>query len=117
MVGYRWDWEVAITRENRNLDFLKETVRKIYGIIKACEAMVCKEWPALEPCLPDDIHFVTAEDLHEMWPDESIHGREDKAVNKWGAIFILGMGWPMKDGSAPEEVCILESSAFFFFEF
>jgi asparagine synthetase A len=43
-----------------------------------------------------------------MWPDESIHGREDKAVNKWGAIFILGMGWPMKDGSAPEEVCILK---------
>jgi len=47
---------------------------------------------------------VTSEELHEEYPDLDVHGREDAIVNKHGAVFIIGMGWPMKDGSAPEEV-------------
>ena len=100
----RWDWEVAIAPQQRTLEFLKETVQKLYRIIKDCEAMVCKKWPALQPTLPATCHFVTSEELHTLWPEQGIHGREDKAVEKWGAVFILGMGWPMQDGSAPEEV-------------
>jgi hypothetical protein len=101
----RWDWEVAITPEQRTVDHLKDTVQKVYRVIKDAEAMVAKRWPSLQPSLPEDIHFVTAEELHERWPGEGIHGRENAAVRKWGAIFIIGMGWPMPDGSAPEEVC------------
>lgn len=100
----QWDWEVAITPEQRTLDTLKATVRTLYRMIKDCEAMVAQRWPGLRPTLPDDIHFVTAEELHAEWPEADIHGREDAAVRRWGAIFIVGMGWPMQDGSAPEEV-------------
>lgn len=66
--------------------------------------MVAKQWPGLQATLPEEITFVTSEELHKLWPNEGIHGREDMAVNKWGSVFILGMGWPMSDGSAPEEV-------------
>jgi aspartate--ammonia ligase len=100
----QWDWELVINSEQRNLTFLKLTVQKIFRIIKEAEAMLAEEWPALRPSLPDEVHFVTAEELHELWPDADIHGREDAAVRKWGAVFIVGMGWPMKDGSPPEEV-------------
>lgn len=100
----QWDWEVVVTRKQRTLDMLKSTVRTVYGMIKDCEAMVAQRWPALQPTLPEDIHFITAEELQSEWPEADIHGREDEAVRRWGAIFIIGMGWPMKDGSAPEEV-------------
>lgn len=100
----QWDWEVAITAEQRTLATLKATVRTLYRMIKDCEAMVAQRWPGLPATLPDNIHFVTAEELHAEWPDADIHGREDAAVRRWGAIFIVGMGWPMQDGSAPEEV-------------
>ncbi|CAM9576698.1 unnamed protein product [Chrysoparadoxa australica] len=103
----QWDWEVTISEEQRTMAFLMATVRKIYGIIKDCDSMIRKKWPALNEIpsvLPDEIHFITAEELHAMWPEEDVHGRENAAVNTWGAIFIIGMGWPMKDGSAPEEI-------------
>ena len=54
--------------------------------------------------LPKDITFVTSEELHAKYPTLDVHGREDAAVREYGAIFIVGMGWPMKDGSPPEEV-------------
>ena len=67
-------------------------------------------WPALariESTLPDEIHFITAEELHAAWPDEDVHGREDAGVRKWGAIFIIGMGWPMQ--VIAEYLCTLSS--------
>jgi aspartate--ammonia ligase len=60
--------------------------------------------PTAEWRLPKEITFVTSEQLHEEYPDLDVHGRENAIVNKHGAVFIIGMGWPMKDGSAPEEV-------------
>jgi asparagine synthetase A len=60
--------------------------------------------PTAEWRLPKEITFVTSEELHEEYPDLDVHGRENAIVNKHGAVFIIGMGWPMKDGSAPEEV-------------
>jgi len=100
----QWDWEMVITREQRTVEFLKSTVRTIWRFIKDCETMLHEKYPVLKPFLPEDITFVTAEELHSTWPLEDIHGRENKAVEKWGAIFIIGMGYEMKDGSAPEEV-------------
>ncbi|KAJ8607172.1 hypothetical protein CTAYLR_007349 [Chrysophaeum taylorii] len=102
-IADQWDWELRIEESQRTIEFLRGIVNKIWRIIKDCEAMVAERF-GLEPTLPDKIHFVTSEELHATWPDADIHGREDAAVNKWGAIFILGMGWPMKDGSAPEEI-------------
>jgi aspartate--ammonia ligase len=103
----QWDWEKVITKEQRNLEFLKDTVRNLWKMITECEASVHAAFPGKfdgAKKLPAEITFVTPDEMHERWPGADIHEREDAAVKEWGAIFILGMGWPLKDGSAPEEV-------------
>ena len=102
-IAEQWDWEVRITKDQRTVEFLKGTVEKIWAIIKDAEKMVTTKFGIL-PSLPADIKFTDPEELHALWPDADIHTRETNAVNKWGAVFIIGMGWPLKDGSAPEEV-------------
>eukprot|EP00634_Sargassococcus_sp_CCMP2135_P001670 CAMPEP_0198676932 /NCGR_PEP_ID=MMETSP1467-20131203/98115_1 /TAXON_ID=1462469 /ORGANISM="unid. sp., Strain CCMP2135" /LENGTH=369 /DNA_ID=CAMNT_0044413837 /DNA_START=59 /DNA_END=1168 /DNA_ORIENTATION=+ len=102
-VAEQWDWEVRITEDQRNERFLKETVRKLWTIIKDAEKMITTTY-GIPPSLPADLYFTTAEELHAAWPDADVHERETQACKKWGAIFIVGMGWPLKDGSPPEEV-------------
>jgi len=60
--------------------------------------------PTSTKLLPKEITIITSEDLHKMYPDMTVHERETAIVKKHGAVFIQGMGWPMEDGSAPEEV-------------
>jgi aspartate--ammonia ligase len=87
-------------------------VRIIWKIITDAEDFILAEYPEIilkgHPTanyrLPKDITFITSEELHSQYPNLDVHGRENAAVQKYGAIFIIGMGWPMKDGSAPEEV-------------
>eukprot|EP00808_Paulinella_micropora_P008869 g29480.t1 len=102
----QWDWELRITAKDRTQQYLKETVRKIYRVIKRTEDMLIKEFPTLAKVnrLPDDIHFIRADDLHQMFPGAGVHEREDLGAQRFGAMFVMEMGWPMADGSAPEEV-------------
>lgn len=105
----QWDWEIRITREQRTLEHLKAVVRRIYGVLRDVQDAVLAEFPALDAGgaaerLPEQIHFITAEDLHARYPGQDVHDREDSGVREFGAIFIIGMGWPMSDGTAPEEV-------------
>eukprot|EP01013_Petalomonas_cantuscygni_P037093 TRINITY_DN67858_c0_g1_i1.p1 TRINITY_DN67858_c0_g1~~TRINITY_DN67858_c0_g1_i1.p1 ORF type:complete len:396 (-),score=88.63 TRINITY_DN67858_c0_g1_i1:547-1734(-) len=102
----QWDWEQRIAPRCRTIAFLEDTVRRIYRCIKSTESMLREKYPQLQErrALPDSITFVSSEDLHAAWPDEDPHGRENAALRKWGAVFIVGMGWPMKDGADPEEV-------------
>eukprot|EP00635_Sarcinochrysidales_sp_CCMP3193_P012377 CAMPEP_0118891378 /NCGR_PEP_ID=MMETSP1166-20130328/1414_1 /TAXON_ID=1104430 /ORGANISM="Chrysoreinhardia sp, Strain CCMP3193" /LENGTH=371 /DNA_ID=CAMNT_0006830037 /DNA_START=87 /DNA_END=1202 /DNA_ORIENTATION=+ len=102
-VAEQWDWELRISNEQRNKEFLKKIVLKIWAIIKDAERMVTSNY-GIPPSLPADLKFTDPEELHGLWPDADVHERETNAVRKWGAIFIVGMGWPLKDGSAPEEV-------------
>ncbi|NCS70806.1 MAG: aspartate--ammonia ligase, partial [Candidatus Aenigmarchaeota archaeon] len=94
----QWDWELAISKEQRTLEFLKSVVRKIYGAMLEAEKIVEKEFPKLEPRLPEDIEFVHAEDLEDMYPDLSPKEREDKIARKHGAVFLIGIGSPLKSG-------------------
>jgi len=111
-IADQWDFEIHITEEQRTVAQLKDFVETIYKIITDAQDMIIEKYPAIlapghpssEWRLPKEIHFVTAQDLHDEFPDLDVHGREDAAVNKYGAIFIIGMGWPMKDGSPAEEV-------------
>ena len=111
VVADQWDFEVRINKEQRNVEQLKEFVRIIYKIIVDAEDFILEKYPDIllpgHPSsawrLPKEITFISAEDLHKEFPDLDIHGREDAAVNKYGAIFIIGMGWPLSDG-IPEEV-------------
>ena len=87
-------------------------MRIIWKIITDAEDFILAEYPEIilkgHPTanyrLPKGITFITSEELHSQYPDLDVHVRENAAVRKFGAIFIIGMGWPMKDGSAPEEV-------------
>ena len=96
----QWDWEKVIRKEDRNLDFLKKTVRRIYEAIKVTENKIFVEYPQIEPQLSDEIHFIHSEELLQMYPDLSAKQREDEIVRKWGAVFIIGIGAPLSNGQA-----------------
>lgn len=95
----QWDWEVTISREDRNLDFLKKVVRRIYEAIKVTENKLYVEFPALTPCLPEDIYFIHCEQLLEKYPDLSPKEREDAIAREHKAVFIIGIGGTLSDGS------------------
>jgi aspartate--ammonia ligase len=98
----QWDWERVMTSKDRNLDLLKDTVRKIYKVIKSTETMLHNEFPKLRtgkyPDLPDEITFLHAEDLLDMYPDLPRKQRETKVLQKHPAVFIIGIGWTLQDG-------------------
>ncbi|MCJ7777288.1 MAG: aspartate--ammonia ligase [Sedimentisphaerales bacterium] len=98
----QWDWELAITKEQRNLKFLKEVVKKIWKVIKGAETHVQKLFPKLKtdqfPNLPDQLTFMHAEDILDRYPDMPRKQRETTIVQEYPAIFIIGIGWVLKDG-------------------
>lgn len=98
----QWDWEKAITEEQRNVDFLKDTVRKIWKVLKGAESHVQRLFPELRtgkyPSLPDELAFFHAEDILDMYPDLPRKQRETTILQKYPAIFIIGIGWTLKDG-------------------
>jgi len=98
----QWDWELVITEEQRNLDFHTEIVRKIWKVLKGAETHVQELFPQLKtekyPDLPDELTFLHAEDILDMYPDLPRKQRETEIVQKYPAIFIYGVGYPLKDG-------------------
>ena len=94
----QWDWEKVITREQRSLDFLKKTVRRIYEAIKVTENKLYVEFPQIEPMLPEEIFFVHAEELLQMYPGLNPKEREDAVVKEHKAVFIIGIGGALSDG-------------------
>ncbi|MEM2002729.1 MAG: aspartate--ammonia ligase [Candidatus Methanomethylicaceae archaeon] len=98
----QWDWEKVITPEQRNLDYLKETVRKIWKVLKEAERYIQDLFPVLKtkkyPNLPDELTFLHAEDILDMYPDLPRKQRETMVLQKYPAIFIIGIGWTLKDG-------------------
>ena len=95
----QWDWERVITPQERNLDFLKSIVRKIYNAIRETEKHISSLYPQIKPCLPKDIQFVHTEELLEMYPKLSPRQREDKISEKYGAVFVIGIGGELADGT------------------
>lgn len=103
----QWDWEAHIGVEDRNIEFLKSIVRRIYGVIRRTEFVVYERYPQLTPQLPDEIHFIHAEELLQLYPNLSPKEREDKITEKYGAVFIMGIGGDLTngephDGRAPD---------------
>ncbi len=94
----QWDWERVILPEERNLDFLKYIVRKIYSVIKRTEFHVFDHYPAFKPELPEEITFVHAEDLQKQYPHLTPRQREEEFVRQHKAVFIIGIGAPLTDG-------------------
>lgn len=103
----QWDWEKCMSPRERTLETLKETVREIFGAMKATEAELCATIPLCSPLLPEEITFVHAEDLKEKYPELSPKEREDQIAQAFGAVFIIGIGGELPggelhDGRAPD---------------
>jgi len=96
----QWDWEKVIERSDRNLGFLKRTVRRIYESIKVTENKLYVEFPQIKPSLPEDIFFIHSEELLQRYPDLSAKEREDEIVKKHKAVFIIGIGGVLSNGQA-----------------
>ena len=95
----QWDWDKVITKEHRNLAFLKKTVRRIYEAIKVTENKLFVEFPQIEPMLPEDIFFIHSEQLLLMYPNLTPKERENAIVKKHKAVFIIGIGGELSDGT------------------
>ena len=95
----QWDWEKVIRPEDRNLDFLKRTVRRIYEAVKVTENKLYVEFPQLVPALPDEIFFIHAEELLQRYPGLTPKERENAIVKEYKAVFIIGIGGKLSDGS------------------
>jgi len=98
----QWDWELAITREQRTVSFLKTVVEKIWKVIKGAESHITGLFPQLNSDphqdLPEELTFIHAEDILERYPELPRKERETQILQVYPAIFIYGIGWPLKDG-------------------
>jgi aspartate--ammonia ligase len=98
----QWDWEKVITDKDRNLDYLKDVVKKIWKVLKGAENLAQDMYPKLKSSeyrsLPDELTFLHAEEILEMFPDLPRKQRETQVLQKYPAVFILGVGWPLEDG-------------------
>ena len=103
----QWDWEKIITAEDRNEEYLKATVRSIFGALKRTAEAVCKEYPQIENYLPEHIAFVTSQELLDRYPNLTAKQREYEAAKEYGAVFIMQIGGLLSngekhDGRAPD---------------
>ena len=96
----QWDWERVIKKEERNIEFLTYVVKKIYEALKRTEFVIYENYPEIKPILPDQITFLHAEELLQEYPDLSPAERENQAAKKYGAIFIIGIGGELSDGTS-----------------
>ena len=97
----QWDWERVITADQRNLDFLKDIVRKIWKVLHGAQQHAYGMFPKLKgkyPEIADELTFLHAEEILEMFPDLPRKQRETQVLQKYPAVFIIGIGWVLADG-------------------
>lgn len=103
----QWDWEKIILKEDRHEAKLKDIVKRIYGVFKATEAHIFSLYPMLAPILPEEIFFITTEELLALYPDKSAKERENLITKDKGAVFLMKIGDKLShgephDGRAPD---------------
>lgn len=96
----QWDWEKILLPADRNISYLKAIVRRIYSVIKRTEFIVYENHPKIIPSLPDDIYFIHAEELLERYPDLNPKEREHEIAREYKAVFIIGIGSELANGTA-----------------
>lgn len=95
----QWDWEMVITSEQRSLSFLKDTVRKIYGALRGTQKSLCERNSGFEPWLPEEITFISTQELEDQMPDLTPKEREDRITEQYGAVFLMQIGGPLRSGA------------------
>lgn len=94
----QWDWEKVLTSRERTPEYLHTTVRDIYKVLRNVEYVVSERYPDIQPFLPEDITFISSEDLLQRYPDLSPKERENAICKECGAVFIKGIGAPLSNG-------------------
>ena len=96
----QWDWEKIITKENRNFDYLKEVVRNILEAFKETEEVLVNAYPEkkLKKTVPNDIFFVSSQELEDKYPDKTPKEREHLITKEHGAVFLTQIGKKLKSG-------------------
>lgn len=94
----QWDWERAITADQRSVSFLKDIVTRIYSAMRRTEYMICEMYPQIKSFLAHDIHFIHSEELLQMYPDKTPKERENLITQKYGSVFIIGIGNKLSNG-------------------
>ncbi|WP_319371232.1 aspartate--ammonia ligase [uncultured Ilyobacter sp.] len=103
----QWDWEMIISREERTMEKLQEVVKRIYKVFKKTEAFIKGEYPHLTISFPEEITFISSQELEDRYPELTSKEREDKVAKEYGAVFITQIGKVLKsgekhDGRAPD---------------
>ena len=103
----QWDWEKVITKEQRTREYLHDTVETIYNAIKNLGDYVNRLYKEIHTDLPNEITFITTQELEDMYPDLSPKERENKICKEHGAVFVENIGGLLKsgtkhDGRAPD---------------
>ena len=103
----QWDWEKVITKEDRNFDFLKETVRKIYKVFLNTERELSARFEKVKINLPNEVTFITSQELENLYPNLTPEERENEFAKSKGAIFVMQIGKVIAsgqrhDGRAPD---------------
>lgn len=95
----QWDWCKVMRPDERNLNFLKDAVRSIYRAIRSTETKICSQYPAIKPILPEEIVFITSEELLKLYPASTPKERETAFCKENKAVFIIGIGGALPDGT------------------
>jgi len=103
----QWDWEMVIDKSDRNIDYLKEIVKRLYSVIYKTNECIKAKYPKLNVELSKDIHFITSQELLDLYPDLNTHERENEICKKYGSVFVIGIGNKLSnglphDGRAPD---------------
>ena len=103
----QWDWEKIILKKDRNITFLKDTVREIYKVLKKTEKYMAIRYDYIEEILPKEIFFITTQELLDLYPNLSPKEREDRIAREKGAVFLMEIGDKLTngephDGRAPD---------------
>ena len=95
----QWDWCECINKTDRTIEYLKSAVRKIYACLERTEFYIYDRYESIKPCLPDDVTFVYADDLQKKYPNLTPKERENKVCAEYGAVFLIGIGGKLPDGT------------------
>ena len=103
----QWDWEKVISKEERNMETLEYTVRKVFSALKETEEFISRRYNYIHPLLPDDIFFISSQELEDMYPDCTPKERENRIAKVKKAVFVSQIGKTLAsgekhDGRAPD---------------
>ncbi|WP_055667413.1 aspartate--ammonia ligase [Desnuesiella massiliensis] len=94
----QWDWEKVIIKEQRNIEFLKEIVTEIFKVFKSTEDYISKEYSLIDKILPEEIFFITSQELEDLYPSLCPKEREDAICKEKGAVFLMQIGGELRSG-------------------